>query len=108
MPQAFMSGIDFFVYFPDESHPQQFSREALEAAAAGALVILPSQFEPVHKASAVYSTPDEVAGLIRYFSENKVEFISTTNSAQSFIRKSDSAMRYLEFTDGMRPSEVAG
>jgi hypothetical protein len=108
IPQAFMSGIDFFVYFPDESHPQEFSREALEAAASGALVILPSQFEPVHKTSAVYSTPDEVPELIRYFSENKVEFISATNSAQSFIRKFDSATRYLEFTDSMRPSEVAG
>lgn len=110
MPQAFMSGIDFFIYFPDESHPQQFSREALEAAAAGALVILPSQFEPVHKTSAVYSTPAEVPEVIRYFCENKVEFISATNSAQNFIRKFDGAMRmrYVEFTDGMRPSEVAG
>lgn len=108
MPQAFMSGIDFFVYFPDASHPQQFSREALEAAAAGALVILPSQFKPVHRSSAVYSTPNEVPELIRYLSENKVDFISATNSARSFIRGSDNAMRYLEFTDGMRSSEAAG
>src|SRR5699024_10904479 len=38
-PEAFMQSLDFFAYYPDRNWPQAYSREALEAAASGAVVI---------------------------------------------------------------------
>src|SRR5699024_7577197 len=66
-PEAFMSGLDFFLYFPQEGYSQAFCREALEAAAAGALVVLPQQFEEAHGETAIYAVPEEVPAIINQY-----------------------------------------
>lgn len=63
-PEAYMANIDFFVYFPDELLCQSFSREALEAAAAGAVVILPEKFERTLGSVAVCTSAESVPQVI--------------------------------------------
>lgn len=66
-PEAFMSGLDFFVYFPEEEYAQAFCREALEASASGALVVLPQQFEETHGEGAIYAVPENVPAIIDHY-----------------------------------------
>lgn len=98
-PEAFMSSIDFFVYFPDEHFPQGFCREALEAAAAGTLVILPDKFRKIHGETALYAEPREALELISYFRENPSTYKSRVN--ESISRLHEVYSNYL-FTERLR------
>lgn len=59
-PEAYMANIDFFIYFPDDLLCQSFSREALEAAASGAVVILPEKFEETLGSVAICTSAESV------------------------------------------------
>lgn len=72
-PEAFMSSIDFFIYFPDEQYAQTFCREALEAAASGAVVVLPERFKVLHGDTAIYASPEEVSQIVGYYSAHASE-----------------------------------
>lgn len=63
--EAFYTSIDYFVYFPDEKWPQEFSYEALIAQAAGATVILPEHFASLHYRHATLTKAEDVPDLIR-------------------------------------------
>lgn len=69
-PEAFMRSLDFFVYFPDQQWPQQYCRQALEAQAAGCLVILPPQFRNVHGDGPLYAQSEEVSSLIQQLTKD--------------------------------------
>jgi len=63
-PEAYMANVDFFIYFPDDSLCQSFSREALEAAASGAVVILPEQFAKTLGPVTVCTSAENVPQII--------------------------------------------
>lgn len=69
-PEAFMSGLDFFVYFPDEGRVQSYCRQAIEAAVSGAVVILPESFRDIHGDSAIYADVHEVPNIIRDYADS--------------------------------------
>lgn len=84
-PEAFMRAIDFFVYYPSSSFVQAYSREALEAVASGALVILPPRFQRAHGRSAIYAEPAEVPAIIHRYVSNAYEFRERVREAQSAL-----------------------
>lgn len=96
-PESFMSGIDFFVYFPDEEINQRFSREALEAAASGALVILPVDFEELHGESAIYAAPSNVKGIINNFIYERSSYFRKTAEVQNYIEGNLVSDQYIEY-----------
>lgn len=63
---VFFSGLDYYVYFPDERLPQTFTYDALVAHAQGATVILPKRFSPLHNGRAVFLDPDDVQDFISW------------------------------------------
>ncbi|GAA4106216.1 hypothetical protein GCM10022249_01730 [Enteractinococcus coprophilus] len=100
-PEAFLRGLDFFVYFPDKSYPQGFSREAVEAAVCGAVVILPKSFEEAHGDMALYAEPEEIPSLIEYYSSDRSAFsklvLKNRHLSYSFDNQLyTSHVRYLE------------
>src|SRR5699024_5988233 len=96
-PEAFMQSLDFFAYYPDRNWPQAYSREALEAAASGAVVILPERFRAVHGDAAIYATPDQVQGWIQRLSKNKSLYSEYVESAQSHMKLLFDCYSYTSF-----------
>lgn len=78
--EAFYSSIDYFVYFPNESWPQEFSYEALIAQAAGATVILPERFENIHSGYAIMARPEDVPTII---GREQLEYAATREETKS-------------------------
>lgn len=62
---AFYSGLDYFVFYPDRKNPQEFSYEALIAQSNGCTVLLPPRFGPMHAHHATiaefYEVPQRIA-----------------------------------------------
>lgn len=96
-PEAFMQSLDFFAYYPDRNWPHAYSREALEAAASGAVVILPERFRAVHGDAATYTTPDQVQALIQLFSKNKSLYREHAESAKSHLKSMFGGSSYTSF-----------
>lgn len=61
---AFYAGLDYFIFYPDRNHPQEFSYEALIAQASGCTVLLPPRFGPMHGHHAMIAESNEVPGYI--------------------------------------------
>ncbi|MGO1942114.1 MAG: glycosyltransferase [Yaniella sp.] len=86
-PEAFMSGIDFFVYFPQEAYFESYCRQALEAAASGALVVLPKEFEETHGGSAVYAAAHEVPEILRKYSKAPPQYRMKVQDRSSHLKQ---------------------
>src|SRR5699024_10946128 len=86
-PEAFMSSLDFFVYFPDEEFEQGFSREAFEAAASGALVFLPPRFKEAHGATAIYTSPLEFRDILNSFVLDKQKYLRAVKETQTHLKQ---------------------
>jgi hypothetical protein len=63
-PQAFLKRIDFWVYFHADPWIESFGMSIAEAAASGAVVILPHYMEATFGPAALYCEPDEVQGIV--------------------------------------------
>ncbi|MEM8821923.1 MAG: hypothetical protein AAGE90_20770 [Pseudomonadota bacterium] len=63
-PAVFLQRIDYFVFFHREDWVETFGRTVIEAAAAGAICILPRHFEPIFGDLALYCEAEEVAPLV--------------------------------------------
>jgi len=96
-PEAFMQSLDFFVYYPDRNWPNAYSREALEAAASGAVVILPERFRAVHGDAAIYTTPDQVQAWIQRLVKNKNLYNEYVESARSCLKRKFDGSSYTSF-----------
>ena len=95
-PEAFMSSIDFFIYFPDEEFSQGFCREALEAAAAGTLVILPDRFRKAHGKTALYAKPREVLEMVSYFRDNPTVYKDRVNESTALLQEAYSNNLFID------------
>lgn len=99
---AYYSSIDYFVYFPDESWPQELSYEALIAYSHGCTVILPERFARTHRNRAVYAHSLDVQDRIRQrggyerpISMSAVEETSASKSGTEFVKALESVTRKL-------------
>lgn len=107
-PEAFMSGLDFFVYFPEEGHVQGYCRQAIEAAASGAVVILPESFRSMHGDSAIYASADAVSDIIsRYVGSSRYRFKAREKSVLvSQTYDNDAYAEYIKYVISMCSSPV--
>lgn len=105
-PEAFMQSLDFFAYYPDRNWPQAYSREALEAAASGAVVILPERFRAVHGDAAIYATPDQVQGWIQRLSKNKSLYSEYVESAKSHLKQMSDGSSYTSFISSITSAPI--
>lgn len=64
-PEEFLRGIDFFVYYHHPDWVEGFGRTIAEAAASGAVVILPEHFRPTFGEAALYRQPAEIRDTVR-------------------------------------------
>lgn len=64
--RRFLARLDFYLQYHDDPERLLFSRAALQAMAAGRLVVLPPAFKPVLGDGPVYRAPDQVAETVRY------------------------------------------
>ena len=60
-PEAFLAGLDFFVYFHSSRWIEAFGCTIAEALASGAVAILPPDFEELFGPAALYASPAEVS-----------------------------------------------
>ena len=58
--QAFLGGLDAYVYFHSSAWSEAFGRNVMEALAVGLVTILPPTFAPIYGDAALYCTPAEV------------------------------------------------
>lgn len=63
--RVFLRQLDFYVDFPPANIGEAFSRAALEALAAGCVVILPRRFAGTFGDAALYCEPGEVGNVVR-------------------------------------------
>ena len=63
--RVFLRQLDFYVDFPPANTAEAFSRAALEALAAGCVVILPRRFAGTFGDAALYCEPGEVGDVVR-------------------------------------------
>jgi hypothetical protein len=67
----FLSGLDFFVYFPSDGLKEAFGRVVMEAVFAGLPCILPRRFEETFGSLAYYCDAHEVQNLIKKLLDDK-------------------------------------
>lgn len=60
----YLAGIDFWIYYHDDSLRESFGMAIVEAMAAGIVVILPHYMQPNFGEGAIYAKPSEVRGII--------------------------------------------
>lgn len=92
-PEAYLQGLDAFVYFPHPDLLEAFGRSIAEAMLAGVPVILPPQFRSTFGDLAFYAEPNEVAPLVRAMAADdagRIAFVTAVRhaSAQRHDRES--------------------
>lgn len=98
-PEAYMSSIDFFVYFPDQSLEQAFCREALEAVASGSVAILPKRFKKSLGKIAIYTSSHNVPTMIYELLDDPCQYQRIVAEAQRIIDSRYTAERFLAYLD---------
>jgi len=85
-PQEFLSGIDFFVFFPHEGRIEAFGRTIMEAMASGCLVIVPPVFEELFGDAASYCQPQEVRATVKRYYADRPAYERKIRIAEEFVR----------------------
>jgi len=83
----FLSGLDFFLHFPDEDYIEEFGRAPMEAMAAGVPVILPPVFKSVFGEAAIYAEPVEVWTMVAELWKDKVAWQDRSEAGRRFVRE---------------------
>jgi len=84
-PMEFLQGIDFFVYYHHKDWVEAFGRVIMEAMFAGAVVVLPPQFQAVFGDAAVYAEPDGVQALIHRYHVDRALFQAQSERGLSYV-----------------------
>src|SRR5699024_2010286 len=83
----FLDMIDFCVHFP---HPQLDVRPwaaVLEALHAGKVVIMPHYLEETYGDAAVYTEPQEVAGVVAEYTDDSLKYAEQARRGQAFVER---------------------
>ncbi|GAA2544843.1 hypothetical protein GCM10010435_11970 [Winogradskya consettensis] len=85
--RTFLHQLDFYLHFPHPQAIETFSRPALEAAGQGCVVLTQERHAAVFGDAAVYCAPNEVDGLIRRYTKDRVLFAEQSRRARAVITK---------------------
>ncbi|MFI5931316.1 glycosyltransferase [Actinoplanes sp. NPDC051494] len=99
--RTFLHQLDFYLHFPHPEAIETYSRPALEAAGQGCVVITPERHAAVFGDAAVYCAPNEVDGLIRRYTDDRVLFAEQSRRARSVITKAHHPQLYVDRIAGL-------
>lgn len=83
--RAFLSSLDFFVYYQHPDAVDAFGRAVLEALAAGCVVILPIHMRPVFGDAAVYCEPEDVQDTVRALYDSPAQYFEQSARAVAAV-----------------------
>ncbi|MBO0334916.1 hypothetical protein J0X12_14920 [Sneathiella sp. CAU 1612] len=95
-PRQFLEGIDFFVYFHHPDWVEGFGRTIAEAAAAGAVVILPEYLRQTFGEAALYRRPEDVIDTVKELHQDPYRFMLQSGLGQHMINNLYGPEKYLE------------
>jgi len=85
--RTFLGTIDFFSYYHSADWIEAFGRSILEAAASGAVPVLPEHFRPLFKDAAVYSDEADVANTVQSLYRDQVAFGRQSEAGRDSIHE---------------------
>jgi glycosyltransferase involved in cell wall biosynthesis len=107
-PRPFGHQLDFYLHFPHRRTTETYSRPALEAAAAGCVVVLPERYAAIHGDAAVYAEPDEVAALIRRYATTPALYAGQSGRARAVVARAHAPEAFAErIAELVRPPVTA-
>jgi hypothetical protein len=108
-PWTFVHQLDFYLHFPHARAVETYSQPALEAAAAGCVLLLPERFAAFYGDAAVYCTPDQVAATIRRYRDDPALYAEQSRRARAVAAKAYHRRRYLNRIEALlrAPQPVA-
>jgi hypothetical protein len=95
-PLEFLRGIDFFVYFHHDDWVEGFGRTIAEAAASGAVVILPHYLRATFAEAALYRDPADVLPTVRELYADWESYRLQSKLGQRLIDRHYGPRRYLD------------
>ncbi|MET0425802.1 MAG: glycosyltransferase family A protein [Actinoplanes sp.] len=84
-PREFGHQLDFYLHFPPREAAEWYSRPALEAAAAGCVVVMPERYAGLYGDAAVYCGRSEVAALIARYRADPALFAEQSRRARAVV-----------------------
>ncbi|WP_022873139.1 glycosyltransferase [Nesterenkonia alba] len=85
-PDAFLAGVDFWVYMHHPDWREAYGRAIIEAMAAGCVVVLPPYLEAIYAEAALYAEPDEVLSVIAPYRDDVARFLQQSRTGQQFAQ----------------------
>ena len=98
-PADFLQTIDFFVYYTHREWTEAFGRVIMEAMFAGAVVILPPEYEPVFGDAAVYTSPDGVQQMVHNLYSDWESFSAQSERGRDYAYAHCTPAAYLNRLD---------
>ncbi|MEV6491683.1 glycosyltransferase [Actinoplanes sp. NPDC051633] len=84
-PRPFLHQLDFYLHVPGPAAAGTLSRPALEAAAAGCVVILPERSAALYGDAAVYAEPAEMPETVRRYASDRELFAEQSRRARAVV-----------------------
>ncbi|MEV7622861.1 glycosyltransferase [Actinoplanes sp. NPDC089786] len=101
-PKAFLHQLDFYLHVPGPAAAGTFSRPALEAAAAGCVVVLPERSAALYGDAAIYAEPEAVPDLIRRYAADPALFAEQSRRARQVVAKAHRPEQFALTVEGCR------
>jgi UDP:flavonoid glycosyltransferase YjiC (YdhE family) len=95
-PPEFLRGIDFFVYYHHPDWVEGFGRTIAEAAASGAVVILPEYLRATFGEAALYRAPADVLPTIRALADDWDAYKRQSRLGQEIVDRTYGPGRFLD------------
>ena len=94
--RPFLHQLDFYLHFPKHQQAEMLSRGALEAAAAGCVVLLPENAAALYGDAAVYTGPATALEVVRRFTAEPALFAEQSRRARAVATQAYDPQRYVE------------
>jgi UDP:flavonoid glycosyltransferase YjiC (YdhE family)/glycosyltransferase involved in cell wall biosynthesis len=94
-PAAFLRTIDFFVYYHHPAWVEVFGRSIAEAAASGAVVVLPEGFRRTFGQAAIYRSPALAIETVRDLYADWPGYLEQSTRGQEFVRREFGPERFV-------------
>ncbi|WP_307834825.1 glycosyltransferase [Paractinoplanes lichenicola] len=99
-PRPFLHQLDFYLHFPPREQAEWYSRPALEAAAAGCVVVMPARYRGLYGDAAVYCTRSEVDALVARYRADPALFAEQSRRARQTVAAEYDPGRLVAFLAG--------